>query len=141
MFRQFKPDGSSGLFLPNGRPIDGIPIWRNVLDLEGDDITTPQLAVDGQIEHGQITDSLVDLELGPDRPYVFLPQWWLGSNQLSFVPRYSPGVGSKKLAWSCMVALLWLQRRATLPWVPEGNEIVSAFREQRPLSNFDERWT
>ena len=79
LFGQFKPDGSPGLFLPNGRPIDGIAIWRNVLDSEGDDITTPQLAVDGQIEHGQITDSLVDLELGPDRPDVFLSQRRLGS--------------------------------------------------------------
>jgi hypothetical protein len=91
LFGQFKPDGSPGLFLPNGRPIDGIAIWRNVLDPEGDDITTPQLAVDGQIEHGQITDSLVDLELGPDRPDVFLSQRRLGSNQLPFVPGYPPG--------------------------------------------------
>jgi hypothetical protein len=61
------------------------------------DITTPQLAVDGQIEHGQITDSLVDLELGPDRPDVFRPQGRLGSNQLSFVPGYPPGGGQRKI--------------------------------------------
>ena len=36
LLRQFKPDGSPGLFLPDGRPIGGIAIRRNVLDLEGD---------------------------------------------------------------------------------------------------------
>jgi hypothetical protein len=66
LLSQFKPDGPPGLFLPNGRPIDGIAIRSNVLNLKGDDIATSQLAVDGQIEHGQITRSLVDLELGPD---------------------------------------------------------------------------
>jgi hypothetical protein len=35
------------------------------------------------------------------------------------------GVGSEKLALSCMVVLLWLQRRTTLPCVPEGFELVS----------------
>jgi hypothetical protein len=93
LLRQFKPDGSPGLFLPNGRPIGGIAIRSNVLDLEGDDITTSQFAVDGQIEQGQITRSLVNLELGPYRPDVFLSQRRLGSNQLSFVPGYPPGGG------------------------------------------------
>jgi hypothetical protein len=74
LFRQFEPYRPSGLFLAYGRPIDGIAIRRNVLDLKSDDIAASELAVDGQIEHGQITRSLLDLELGPDRPNVFLPQ-------------------------------------------------------------------
>ena len=49
-----------------------------------------------QIEQGQITRSLVDLELGPDRPDVFLSQRRLGSNQLSFVPGYPPGGGQQE---------------------------------------------
>jgi hypothetical protein len=51
-----------------------------------------------------------------------------------------PAAGSKKLALSCMVVLLWLQRRTTLPSVPEGFEIVSAFGEQRPLLDFGGQW-
>jgi hypothetical protein len=97
LLSQLKPDGPPGLFLPNGRPIDGIAIRSNVLNLKGDDIATSQLAVDGQIEHGQITRSLVDLELGPDRPDVFLPQRRLGSNQLPFVPGYPPGGGQQEI--------------------------------------------
>jgi hypothetical protein len=63
LFRQFEPDRASGLFLPHGRPLDGIAIGSNVLDHEGYDITAPQLAVDGQIEQRQIAGSLLDLEL------------------------------------------------------------------------------
>jgi hypothetical protein len=73
LFRQFKPDGPSGLFLAYGRPIDGIAVRSNVLDLESDDIAPSQFAVDGQIEHRQIARSLLAVELGPDCPDVFLP--------------------------------------------------------------------
>ena len=45
------------------------------------------------------------------------------------------GVGSEKLALSCMVVPLWLQR-TTLRCVPEGFEIVADFGEQRPLLDF-----
>jgi hypothetical protein len=46
---------------------------QHVLDLKSDNVATSQFAVDGQIEQRQITDSLLDLKLGPDRPNVFLP--------------------------------------------------------------------
>jgi hypothetical protein len=36
-------------------------------------IAASQLAVDGQIEYREIARSLLDLELGPDRPNVLLP--------------------------------------------------------------------
>jgi len=62
--------------------------WEQCPDLESDDIAASQLAVDGEIEHRQITRSLLDLELGPDCPNVLLPERWLGPYQLSFVPRY-----------------------------------------------------
>jgi hypothetical protein len=47
---QFEPDGTSRLFLTHCRTRDCIPIRGNVFDLECDDITSPQLAVDGQIK-------------------------------------------------------------------------------------------
>jgi hypothetical protein len=97
LLRQFKPDGPPGLSLPNGRPIEGIAIRSNFLDLEADDIATSQLAVDSQIEHGKIPRSLVNQELGPDRPDVFLPQRGLCSNQLPFVPRYPLGGGKREI--------------------------------------------
>jgi hypothetical protein len=54
-------------------PDQGIAIRSNILDLKSDNIAASQLAVDGQIEHRQIADPLLDLELGPDRPDVLLP--------------------------------------------------------------------
>jgi hypothetical protein len=73
LFRQFKPDRSPGLSLAHGCPISTIAIWSNVLDLERNDIAASQFAIDGQIEQRQIAGSLLDLELGPDCPNVFLP--------------------------------------------------------------------
>jgi hypothetical protein len=73
LFRQFKPDGPPSLFLAHGSPINGIAIRSDVLDFESDDIAASQFAVDGQIEHRQIACSLLDLELGPDRPDMLLP--------------------------------------------------------------------
>ena len=54
-------DGTPGLFLAHGRPIDSIAIRSNVLDLDSDDIAATQFVVDVQIEHRQIAGSLVDL--------------------------------------------------------------------------------
>ena len=73
LFRQFKPNGSPGLSLAHGCPVGTIAIRSNVLDLEGDDITASQFAVDGRIEQRQIAGSLLDLELGPDPPNMLLP--------------------------------------------------------------------
>jgi hypothetical protein len=73
LFCQFKPHRPPGLFLTNGRPIDGISIRSDVLDLQGDEIAASEFAVDCQIEYCQITRSLLDLELGPDSPDMLLP--------------------------------------------------------------------
>jgi hypothetical protein len=45
----------------------------NVLDLEGDNIATAQLAVDRHIEHRQVARAPRDLQLGADRPDVLWP--------------------------------------------------------------------
>jgi len=73
LFSQLKPNGTPYLFLANARSVNRISVRSNVLDLEGDEITASQLAVDGQIEQRQIAGSFLDLELGPDRPNMFLP--------------------------------------------------------------------
>lgn len=52
------------------RAIDCRPAGCNVLDLERDDVTTAQLAVDGQVKHRQIARPPLDLEFRADRPNV-----------------------------------------------------------------------
>jgi hypothetical protein len=90
LLRQFKPDGPTGLLLPHCCAIDCIPARCNVLDAKCDDIAAPQLAVDRQIEHCQVSRPPLNLQSGTDRPYMFRPQWWLLADELAFVPGLSP---------------------------------------------------
>ena len=52
---QFEPDRLSGLLLAHCRAINDIAARGNIFDLQSDDIAAAQLAVDGEIEHRQIT--------------------------------------------------------------------------------------
>jgi hypothetical protein len=51
-------------------PIRRVPAGGDILDPDGDDITTAKLAVDRQIEHGEVASAAFDLEFRPDRPDV-----------------------------------------------------------------------
>ena len=55
LLRQLKPDWPTRLFLPYCGAIDRTPAGCNVLDPKCDDIAAPQLAVDCQIEHCQVS--------------------------------------------------------------------------------------
>jgi len=61
LFRQLEPDGLPGLLLSDRGPIDCVSAGGNVLDLEGDEIATTQLAIGRQIEHCQIARPPLDL--------------------------------------------------------------------------------
>jgi hypothetical protein len=43
--------------LPHGCAIDSVTVGRNVLDFEVNDVASPKLAVDGEIEHRQVADT------------------------------------------------------------------------------------
>jgi Ku protein len=58
-------------------PIRRVPAGGDILDPDGDDITTAKLAVDRQIEHGEVASAAFDLELRPNRPDVLGSQGWL----------------------------------------------------------------
>jgi hypothetical protein len=51
LLRQLKPDGPTGFLLSHRRAIDCISARCNVLVPNCDDIATPQLAIDCEIEH------------------------------------------------------------------------------------------
>src|SRR5262249_29547855 len=86
LLRQFKPDGPPGLLLPHCGAINCIAARCNVLDPKSDDIAAPQLAVDCQIEHCQVTRASVHLQPGMDRPNMFCPQRWFLADELTLVP-------------------------------------------------------
>ena len=76
----------SGFSLPHGGAIDGHTMRGHIFNLQADHIAAGQLAVDGQIEHGQIAGALLHLKLGPDRPNVLGSQRGLRADQFPFVP-------------------------------------------------------
>jgi hypothetical protein len=71
MLAQFKFDRPSSLPLSDSCAIRCISACSDILDPNGDDITTPKLAIDCQVEHGKVASAALDLELCPDRPDVF----------------------------------------------------------------------
>src|SRR5206468_12075429 len=89
LLTQFKSDRPSGFLLPDRCAIRRVSTGSDILDPDGDDITATKLAVDCQIEHGEIASTALDLELCPDRPDVFGSQRGLCPGQLSLVPRHS----------------------------------------------------
>jgi hypothetical protein len=46
-------------------------MWSNIVNFEADDITAPELAVDGEIEHCKVANLTVNLQHSPDRPDMF----------------------------------------------------------------------
>lgn len=46
-----------------------------------------RLTIDGQIEHRQVSDPSLDLQLRPDHPDMFWPERRLCADQLAFFPR------------------------------------------------------
>jgi hypothetical protein len=65
---QFEPDWSAGFLLPDGRAVEGVPVWGDVIDSYGHDVTAAKLAVDREIEQGEIARSPFELQLRPNRP-------------------------------------------------------------------------
>ena len=82
----FKPDRSTGLPLPDCRPINAHTIWSNFLCSQPDDITAAQLAVDRQVEQREITGLVGQLQPGSNGPDMFGLQGWFLASQPSLVP-------------------------------------------------------
>jgi len=71
LFGQFKSDWPSRLLLSHRCTVRRVSARSDILDLDRDDVTATELAVDRQIEHGEVPSAAFDLEFGPDRPDVF----------------------------------------------------------------------
>src|ERR1700730_14989577 len=74
---QLKPDGLTCFLLTHCRTVNRISVRCDVLDLQSNDIATAQLAIDGHVEHGKVTDFALHLKLGPDRPHELWTEWRL----------------------------------------------------------------
>ena len=98
LLRQFEFDGLPSLLLRNYRTIDCVPARSDILNLHGYDIAATQLAVDGEVEHSQVTGLSLNQQPGPDRPNVLWSQWRFRPNQLALVPGRAAGAAEKTLS-------------------------------------------
>jgi len=66
LFGQLEPNRTTGLFLTNGSPVEGVTIGCNIVNADCYHVTAAQLTVDRKIEEGQIAGSPLQLEPRPD---------------------------------------------------------------------------
>jgi hypothetical protein len=90
--RPIQSDRPPSFLLPDRCAIRRVSAGSDILYPDRDDITGTELAVDCQIEHGEIASAALDLELCADRLDVFGSQRWLCPGQFSPIPRYSLGL-------------------------------------------------
>ena len=64
----------------------------NVANLELDQIASPQLTVESQVEHSQFPDSMFELQSHPDSPDILQLEWRLLAHQFALVPRFVVGL-------------------------------------------------
>jgi hypothetical protein len=83
----FETNRSAHLLLDYRCSIANPPARAYVVDFKTNEVAAPQLAVDGEIEHREITFAVLQLEPHPDRPHVLRLQRALLTDQASLVPR------------------------------------------------------
>jgi hypothetical protein len=63
-----------------------VPAVKTSADLEADEITSSELAVDGGIEQGEIADGVCEFETDATSPDVLRQQWALLTYDATVVP-------------------------------------------------------
>jgi hypothetical protein len=66
LFAQFKSYGPTGFLLPDRCAIRRVAARGDILDPDGDNVAATKLAVDRQIEHGEVTSAAFDLKFRSD---------------------------------------------------------------------------
>jgi hypothetical protein len=99
LFGDFELNRSACLLLNYRRSIANPPARANVVGLEPNEVAALQLAVNGQIEHREITFAVLQLEPHPDRSHVLRLQRALLTDQTSLVPRLAASGGIFGFPW------------------------------------------
>ena len=79
----------TGLPPTDGSSIDGVAVGSHIIDADRDKVAATQLAVDGEVEQGQVARAAFQLQPGSNGPHMAQPQWRLRAGELAFVPRLS----------------------------------------------------
>jgi hypothetical protein len=64
----------SGLLLSYRCAIRGVSSGGDILDLYRDDDTATKFAINRQVEHGEVANATLNLELRPNQPDMFRAQ-------------------------------------------------------------------
>lgn len=62
---------------------------RDISDTQADEVAAPKLAIDGQVEHGEVTNGMLVLKVNADRPDVLRLERWLLAYEPPFVPGFT----------------------------------------------------
>jgi hypothetical protein len=84
--RQFELNGSACFLLSDSRSIRGIAIRRDIINFEGHEIATTELAIDSEVEERKVPNAAFDLKLSSDRPNVLGAKRRLCPDDLPFIP-------------------------------------------------------
>jgi len=68
---------------------DSVPSRRDVFNFKSDHIAAAQLAVDGQIEQGQVAHATSNSQHGRYRPNLFGSQWRLWTYEFYLIPGHA----------------------------------------------------
>jgi hypothetical protein len=86
LLRDLELHGTACLPLADRSSIERAAMRCDVGDHQAYEIASAQLAVDRQIEEGQVPNSPVDMQAGPNSPNMPWLERWLRTNQLGFIP-------------------------------------------------------
>jgi hypothetical protein len=97
LFGDLELYGSLGLLLHDDGPSGHAISVRDVSDAQLHEITGPELTVDGEVEHGELSGAFPKLKANADGPDILEAQRRLLTNELALVPRFALGRGSNRL--------------------------------------------
>jgi len=80
-------DGSPGLALDGRGPISNGTANDEVCNLQADQVTTSELAVDGKVEQRQVAEVTFDFKARSNSPDLPWQEWAFLTDESSFVPR------------------------------------------------------
>src|ERR1700730_13490123 len=84
---------SARLFLDHSRSVANYASADHVIDRQPHEIATPELAIEGQVEHREIPPASFQLQANTNGPDVLRLQWTLLADQPSLVPGCAPARG------------------------------------------------
>jgi hypothetical protein len=85
---QFELHRLLGLPLDDGRAVAGRAVHDQLADHQSDQVAAPELAVDRQVEHGQVAKPLLPLEMKADGPDLLAFERRFRPDEAPFVPGY-----------------------------------------------------